>query len=295
MQKWLVTAVPGPVSVSVANIKHKAGLTSSSDPYVILEIIREGQESDAHPTPILFVHGMWHAAWCWTDNFLPYFRQHGYATYALSLQGHGSSEGSERLRWTSMADYVSNLEQVAGQMPRPPVLVGHSMGGMVVQKYLESNEAPAAVLLASVSPKGVANATVRLAARHPLAFMKSMLTLSMLPVVSTPRLAREALFSRTMPDEKANRYFVLLQEESFRVYLDMLLLDLPRPKRVHTQLLVLGASSDGLIRPAEVMETARAYNTSAEIFPGMGHDLMLEPGWQQVADRILGWFNGLGL
>ena len=46
---------------------------------------------------------------------------------------------------------------------------------------------------------------------------------------------------------------------------------------------------------AEVEDTARAYHTPAEVFPDMGHDMMLEPGWQAVAERIDGWLSGQGL
>jgi alpha-beta hydrolase superfamily lysophospholipase len=122
-----------------------------------------------------------------------------------------------------------------------------------------------------------------------------MLTLSMFPVVSTPRLAAEALFSRDMPQEKLSRYFSRLQEESYRVFLDMLMLSLPNPKRVSTPLLVLGAAQDGLILPREIEATARAYGTRAEIFPDLAHDLMLEKGWWRVADRIVGWLNEHGM
>ncbi|MEJ2309307.1 MAG: alpha/beta fold hydrolase [Gammaproteobacteria bacterium] len=260
-----------------------------------LEIIKEEPITNARPTPVLFVHGMWHAAWCWAEHFLPYFAEHGYVSHALSLRGHGDSERRERLRWTSLADYVSDVEQVVSQMERMPVLVGHSMGGMIVQKYLETNEAPAAVLLAAAPPQGVIPATWRVALRHPLAFMKANLTLSMFPMVSTPQLAREAFFSADMPEEKVRSYFSRLQDESYRSYLDMMALNLPRPERVQTPLLVLGAADDCLISPAEVDATARAYGTRAEVFPGMAHDMMLEAGWRAVADRILGWLNEQGL
>lgn len=260
-----------------------------------LEIIKEEAVSDVRPTPILFVHGMWHAAWCWAEHFLPYFAQHGYVSHALSLRGHGGSEGRERLRWTSLTDYVSDVTQVVGQMERPPMLVGHSMGGMIVQKYLESNGAPAAVLLASAPPQGVVAATVRVAFRHPLAFLKANLAMSMYPVVRTPQLAREAFFSAGMSEEKVSGYYSRLQDESYRAYLDMMGLSLPRPKRVKTPLLVLGAADDGIILPREVEATARAYDTRAEVFPNMAHDMMLEDGWRTVAERILGWLNKQGL
>jgi len=258
---------------------------------VNLETIKEEPVSDVRSTPILFVHGMSHAAWCWAEHFLPYFAQHGYVSHALSMRGHGSSEGWERLRWTSLAEYVSDVTQVVGQMERPPVLVGHSMGGMIVQKYLESNGAPAAVLLASAPPQGVVRATLRVALRHPLVFMKANLTMSMLPMLSTPQLAQEALFSADMSEDKVRTYFSLLQDESYRAYMDMMGLSLPRPERVKTPILVLGAADDCLISPSEVEATARAYHTQAELLPDMAHDMMLEAGWKAVADRILGWLN----
>ena len=120
-----------------------------------LETLTHKPEANPHPTPLLFVHGAWHGAWCWEDHFLPYFAQHGYTSHAVDLRGHGKSEGGDRLRGTSISHYVSDLAQIIGKLERPPVLIGHSLGGLVVQKYLEKHQAPAAVLLASVPPGGV--------------------------------------------------------------------------------------------------------------------------------------------
>jgi alpha-beta hydrolase superfamily lysophospholipase len=62
-----------------------------------------------------------------------------------------------------------------------------------------------------------------------------------------------------------------------------------RTTRVSTPMLVLGAAEDGLVSNAEVRATAKAYNTDAEFFPDMGHNMMQEPGWAGVAQRIDGW------
>jgi pimeloyl-ACP methyl ester carboxylesterase len=256
-----------------------------------LEVIKEKPVSHARSTPILFVHGMSHAAWCWAEHFLPYFASHGYVSHALSLRGHGGSEGRERLRWTSLDEYVSDVVQVAATMPRPPVLVGHSMGGMIVQKYLGAFAIPAAVLMASAPPRGVARATLRVALRHPLAFVKANLTMSMMPMFGTPQLAREALFSAGMPQDKVARYFSRLQDESYRAYLDMMGLSLPRSSQVKSPILVMGAADDCIISQKEIETTARTYRTQAVVFPGMAHDMMLEAKWQAVADRILEWLG----
>ena len=93
-----------------------------------LETIKEEPAFDARSTPVLFVHGMSHAAWCWAEHFLPYFAQHGYVSHALSLRGHGGSEGRQRLRWTPLADYVSDVAQVVDQLEKSPVLEkGHHL------------------------------------------------------------------------------------------------------------------------------------------------------------------------
>jgi len=132
-----------------------------------LEVIHEAPKCQPHATPLIFVHGKWHAAWCWAEHFLPYFAEHGYISYALSLRGHGESEGHERLRWTSIADYVADVTQVADLMNTSPVIIGHSMGGFVTQKYLEIHPAPAAVLLTSLPPSGLRSGMWRSSAAIP--------------------------------------------------------------------------------------------------------------------------------
>lgn len=260
-------------------------------PDMQLEIVTQEPQTDPHPTPILFVHGAWHGAWCWAEHFLPYFAEHGYASLALSLRGHGTSPGRERLRRTRIADYVTDVAQVVSQLPKPPILVGHSMGGLIVQKYLETHSAPAAVLLASVPVMGVVKTTLRTAMNHPLPFLKANLTWSLYPIIGTPTLTREAFFSMDMPAEQLDRYFVRMQDESYPAFLDMMVFNLPRPKKVAVPLLVLGAANDTIFHPDEVEATARAYHTQAEFFPNMAHDMMLEAGWQSVADRILSWLT----
>ena len=111
-------------------------------------------------------------------KLLPYFAEHGYRSHAFDLRGHGKSEGADRLRWTGITQYVSDVGQVVERCEKSPILIGHSMGGLVVQKYLESDpKIPAAVLLATVPPGGVIRTTLSIAARHPIAFLKASATL----------------------------------------------------------------------------------------------------------------------
>jgi len=138
-------------------------------------------------------------------------------------------------------------------------------------------------------------ATSRVARRHPLTFLKVNVTLSLLHNVRTPELYREAFFSAGMPEEELLAYHARVQDESFRAYVDMMALNLPRPEKVDTPMLVLGAIEDTLVLSGEVEATARAYNTRAELFADTGHAMMLDIGWQAVADRILNWLDEKGV
>ena len=260
-----------------------------------LEIISRFPSDEPRPTPLLFVHGALHGAWCWEVHFLDFFAQHGFAAHALYLRGHGNSQGPSSLRWTRIADYVEDLRTAVAQLPDPPILIGHSMGGFIIEKYLEHHSAPAAVLLSPPPPNGLLAATLRIARRHPLVFAKINLTLSLFPLVGTPALARDAFFSNDLPEEQLEEYWKLMQDDAFLAFLDMLALDLPKPEKVRTPLLVLGAARDNMLKPTEIEATARAYHARLEIIPDVAHNSMLERQWQTVAERILSWLNEMVL
>ena len=240
------------------------------------------------PTPLLFIHGMWHGAWCW-DKFLDFFAQAGYPVTALSLRGHGRSGGS--IRGSRITDYVLDVEQVARKFKTPPVLIGHSMGGFITQKYLETHTAPAAVLLATNPHFGLWRSLARMTLHNPFITLRCILEWRLYPVVEHPADARWALFSDDLPEEELLAYHRQMNDESFRMFLDLLGLNLAHPERIRTPLLMLGAEKDTVITPRDIRDTARAYGVEAQIFPNMGHDMQLEPGWNAVAERILNWLQ----
>ncbi|MCR6664881.1 MAG: alpha/beta hydrolase [Methyloversatilis sp.] len=256
-----------------------------------LEVITRTPHVRSRPVPLLFVHGAYTAAWCWDEHFLPCFAEAGYEAHALSLSGHGGSPGREYLDLISLDDYVRDVLEVLDQFDTPPVLIGHSMGGMVVQKCLELRQVPAAVLMASVPPQGLWASAVGLVMRKP-DLMSELNSLLAGGATSLDAL-REALFAQPVSMERLQQMASRVQPESARVIWDMTLFNLPQPARMHRPpLLVLGAECDPIIPPALTEMTSRALGVPAHVFPGMGHGMMLEADWRKVAQRMLDWLPG---
>jgi pimeloyl-ACP methyl ester carboxylesterase len=216
-----------------------------------LEVITRAPTGKPCPTPLLFVHGSYSGAWVWDRHFLPFFAAQGYEAQALSLRGHGASAGREILPFCRLRDYVADLEQVASALPRPPVLIGHSMGGMVVQKVLHRQRFPAAVLMASVPPHGLLGSLLGMALTNPVLDREIAWAQALEP---RSVAVRGALFSDDTPDDE-----------------------------------VLGAENDGFVFSGALEATARTYRTRPEILPGLAHAMMLDHGWETMARRILDW------
>ena len=209
---------------------------------------------------VLLIHGGWHGPWCW-DDFGHRLTERGHEVRAVQLRGHDRARG--RI-WHRVHHYLDDVERAAAEFAEPPVLVGHSLGGLLAQRYVERKPAPGAVLMASIPPGGMIRPTARFAARHPLAFSKGNLLLSLRPLVGTTALVREMFFSADTPQEVVDDCEARLQDESYPAFVDVLFFMLPRPRRVRAMpMLVIGADRDGFFTVDEVRRTARAYGTEA--------------------------------
>lgn len=260
----------------------------------MLEVIEKGSCSDAHPVPLLFIHGGWHGAWCWDDHFLDFFADAGYRAVALSLRGHGASPTTKPLRSVSIADYIDDVRSVADDLGGRPVLIGHSLGGYVIQRYLEDRTAPAAALVASIPPRGVLGSALRVWRRRPWISVQSFTDGELLKFLGTAALARKYLFCADTPEAIVESCRERAGGESIRAAMTDPMFRRVKTGQVTTPMLVLGAERDGFVSVGEVRATARAYSTEPEFF-SMGHNMMLEPGWADVAGRIHTWLTARDL
>lgn len=257
-----------------------------------LEIISRSPPNPSSCPPLLFVHGAFCGAWVWDEHFLSYFADHGYEAHALSLRGHGDSEGQDFMHLTSLRDYVADLNAAVHRLGVTPVLIGHSLGGLVAQKWLKNNDAVGAVLMGSGPPHGMLPSSIRMLLRDPTLVMDITLAQAFGPRAASARATRKALFSNNLPAETVNRHFARASAESLLVGFELAWPNFPGPTwNLDMPLLVLGAENDFFVSPTMVEATAQVYGTRAEIFPDMAHAMMLEPGWEGVAERMLRWLQ----
>ena len=197
---------------------------------------------------LLFVHGAFAGGWMWTETFMPFLAKAGYPCYALSLRGHGGSTGRDQINWHSVGDYVDDVKTVVDWLDEPPVLIGHSMGGFIVQKYLEHRPATAVALVCSVPPQGL------IASQFHLLFSKPQLFLEINRIMSgeytDTATLREALFAGEVDEAMLNAWLSRMQSESHRAILDMTMFNLPNLHAMHRPpMLILGLSLWGIRVP----------------------------------------------
>jgi pimeloyl-ACP methyl ester carboxylesterase len=267
-------------------------LPAESDLEIRSHLPAQAGANGARP-PLLFVHGGFSDAWFWEPYFLPWFARKGYAAHAVSLRGHGASGGVETLFVAGLDDFAADVSRVAGALPAPPILIGHSMGAAIVERLLSMQPVPAAALVAPVPPAGLLAMATRLAAGQP--------EIAMFSQFDPARMSRHVLealrpyyFSNDVAPEilaEASRH---LCAESPRVLLDLSMrLQWQLPDRGGVPLFVLGAEGDRISTPDDVRATAEHHRVEATIVPGLAHMLMLERQWERAARELLRWLGTL--
>ncbi|XP_057966741.1 uncharacterized protein LOC131156939 isoform X2 [Malania oleifera] len=269
----------------------------------------ENNKSAQIKPPLVFVHGSFHAAWCWAEHWLPFFSRSGYDCYALSLLGQGESDAPASPVAGSLQTHASNVADfIQKNLKLPPVLLGHSFGGLIVQYYIPNirnqqfleNSYPklaGAVLVCSVPPSGNSGLVWRYLFSKPIAAFKVTLSLAVKAFQTSLPLCKETFFSASMEDHLVIRYQQFMTESSRMPLFDLRKLNaslpVPSAPKSSIEVLVLGANDDFIVDAEGLGETGRFYAVQPVCIEGVAHDMMLDCSWEKGADVILSWVRGL--
>jgi pimeloyl-ACP methyl ester carboxylesterase len=241
-----------------------------------------------HRDPLLLIHGAWHGAWCW-EQAMAGFASHGLEVHAVSLRGHGASPRPPGYARSTIIEYASDVRAAIAAIGPRPVVVGHSLGGMLLQLLITGVLGPApevagAVLLCS-SPASLRDYFLaRPRAAEPIS-LSAMLRLE-------PQAMRAALFRPDIPAAELARHVARMVAEPPLVTPSSLLLR-PRPAACRTPVLVIAAERDAVYGLDTQRGTATAYGCELLVVPDAAHDLMLDPTWPIAAEAIERFVNSI--
>jgi pimeloyl-ACP methyl ester carboxylesterase len=246
------------------------------------EVLRAAPSYDDGRPPVLFVPGFGHGAWIFAEHWLDRTASRGFPAYAMSLRGHGASGTARR---TTLRAYTHDVVQVAAALPRQAVLVGHGAGALIVAGAMARYPVRAAVLVAPVL--GGVRMGMRAAARHPFGTIPALFG-------GPLRARRGQLFSRELPSKMAREYARRLGRAAPLAQLQLLAPRMPEAPVGDPPVLVVGSPDDALVSRAALNRAARWYGGAPLMFPGVGHDLMLDARWVEPIDAILDWLDKPG-
>lgn len=235
---------------------------------------------------VLFVHGLFGGAWMF-EGWQPRFAARGRASMALNLRGHHGSRPVADIGRVSMHDYIADAAEAAGTMDRP-IVVGHSMGGLVAQALTATGVVRAAALLCSAPPRGILPGGPTLLLRqlkHAPAMLRSR-------PIFPDRADADALIFTRVPTTERDRMYARFVPDSGRAARELSLGAIAvDARRVQVPVLSVSARDDRFIAPRVGAALARKYGAAALTLDGFAHVMIAEPGWERAADAVLDWMD----
>jgi non-heme chloroperoxidase len=260
--------------------------------------------------PVVFVHGLWLHADSW-GAWVEHFDAAGYQSSAPGWPGDGDTvadtrANADRVAGHGIDEVVDHYSAIIGALETKPIVVGHSFGGLVVQRLLGQGLAAAAVAIDPAPIKGVlylppsALRVASIALRNP-ANRKRAVSL-------TEDQFRYGFANAVSEDESKELYERWTIPSPGRPLFEAAVagFTLHSPAMVDTHnssrgpLLLTSGGQDRTVPPAIVKQTRKLYNkatavTDVKEFPGRGHSLTIDSGWREVADAALEWLSGQSL
>jgi pimeloyl-ACP methyl ester carboxylesterase len=239
--------------------------------------------------PILFIHGAFTRAQRWTP-WISYFSAAGYTCVAPSLPAHDPPDPLQ-LKQLTFDDYLAAMIDVAEGFDRPPIVIGHSMGGLIAQHLAAATPCAALALISSAAPWRTG--TTRQAMVYTLSYL--MPVLAGRPIRANVRAALDLVLHDLSPAEQAE-LVPIFAYESGKAYRTMVFGGAPvQPGSVGCPVLCVSGGADRLLRPAVGEQLAAFYKAEHMIFPDHGHSLVGESMVDTVAAAVREWVDGLQL
>ncbi len=258
-----------------------------------LELVHEAARGNGKPVKLLFIHGICTGAWVWERTFLPYFASLGYDSYALSLRGHGRSEGSEHIRQFTLADFAGDIDWALNEIGGQVVAVAHSLGGGVVQNYVQrGGKAAGVVLLCSAPPHGLIRASAAMLVQNPKLASEMRKVLNEGLSAANLDIIEDGLFMEPPPPELRQLFLGHISDiaETASRQLVGWVPFAPLPWSM-PKLLVIGGEKDQFMPAADVRLTAIYYGVRSVIVPDGAHAIMLDRNWREAAKPIADWLG----
>lgn len=247
---------------------------------------------------IVLIHGMFVNNTSWSE-WKNYFEAKGYTVHAPANPGHEGNPAELRknihpeLTQTGFEDVVMNIVKLIDTLPEKPIVIGHSMAGLVVQKLIEMDKAIAGISIDGAPPKNVMAplSTVKIVWPAVNIFKKSA-------YMGSLDWYRRA-FLNTLPENEVQKAFnEIAVPESRKIGQDTLLKSFSNVnfKKPHQPLLFIAGEKDAIFPPSLTQKIANKYAdknsvVDYKLFEGKSHFLCGEKGWEEIAEYILNWIE----
>jgi pimeloyl-ACP methyl ester carboxylesterase len=248
---------------------------------------------------IFMIHGMFGGSWYW-GNYKNLFEKQGYRCVTTTLRFHDmdpKDAPNPRLGTTSLLDYAEDLEQEIQQLGVKPIVMGHSMGGLLAQILGSRGLAKSLILLAPAWPAGI------MALRPSV--IKSFWSMQMKwgfwkkSMRQTFKGAVYSVLHLLPPDEQKEAYDKFVYESGQAACeIGYWLFDSKKASKVDETkvtcpVLLIAGVEDRIVPTSVVRQVAKKYKAvlTYKEFENHAHWVVGEPGWQEIAEYIASWLK----